>query len=150
MKQVSGIPGITAGMQKIENLGDPELLLGEVAQARVPERVLTVHQQNDRPLTAWVSGVHLLGVIDDVLDISRVEIGKYELVEETFVFEAVIRDLVRAVRREARENRLRLETELGLPTGLLMRGEDRRGGSARSCSTGIRTRSRSHPMARYS
>ncbi|MEZ5960201.1 MAG: HAMP domain-containing sensor histidine kinase [Hyphomonadaceae bacterium] len=41
------------------------------------------------------SGAHLLGLVNDLLDLSRIEAGKYELQRETFDVRAVIEDVVR-------------------------------------------------------
>lgn len=41
------------------------------------------------------SGAHLLGLVNDLLDLSRIEAGRYDLVRETFDVRAVVEDVVR-------------------------------------------------------
>lgn len=63
------------------------------------------------------AGRHLLSVISDILDLSKIEAGKMELFLETFELRPVIDDVAATVRAlvEKRENRLevRAEQELG-------------------------------------
>src|SRR6185295_17761500 len=47
------------------------------------------------------SGEHLLTIINDLLDLSKLEVGKYELHETTVALPAVIEDCVRLVRGRA-------------------------------------------------
>ncbi|MCF8467223.1 MAG: PAS domain-containing protein [Sneathiella sp.] len=63
------------------------------------------------------SGRHLLSLIDEVLDISAIELGKRDLVLEPLVLEALLTDCVRAVthRAEGKGIQLSLETDKALP-----------------------------------
>jgi signal transduction histidine kinase len=70
------------------------------------------------------SGRHLLSVINDVLDISRVEFGALGLAEESVDLAALIAASLRLVEPKARDVGLRLE--LDLPRGLPMITADAR------------------------
>ncbi|HEV2301788.1 MAG TPA: ATP-binding protein [Stellaceae bacterium] len=54
------------------------------------------------------SAEHLLGIINDILDVSKIEAGKLELVEGAIDLGKTIRDLVRIVEEKARENDIRI------------------------------------------
>jgi PAS domain S-box-containing protein len=63
------------------------------------------------------SGEHLLGIINDILDVSKLEAGKLDLIEEPIDLARAIRDLLRLVEQKARTGGVHLETRLdpGLP-----------------------------------
>jgi PAS domain S-box-containing protein len=71
------------------------------------------------------SGLHLLTLINDVLDIAKVEFGKVELLEETVDIVAVIESCLRLVRERAQTAGVQLTQ--ALPPGLpYLRGDGRR------------------------
>jgi len=71
------------------------------------------------------SGKHLLGVINDILDVSKVEAGRLELVEEYIDLGEVVEAAIRLVREKAVEGELDLSVNLekDMP---VMRGDERR------------------------
>jgi signal transduction histidine kinase/DNA-binding response OmpR family regulator len=58
------------------------------------------------------SGRHLLRLINDVLDLSKVESGKFELVPEPIELPQVVRDVVAVLQPEASRRGVRVESEV--------------------------------------
>ncbi len=65
------------------------------------------------------AGRHLLSLINDILDLSKIEAGKMELHVETFDIGVMIEDVVTTVRPLVDKNRNTLEFELGPSLGTM-------------------------------
>ena len=63
------------------------------------------------------SGAHLLGIIDDILDVSQIELGQFRFREEAVDLIAALDSAVRLVSLRLREKEIRIEIEIddGLP-----------------------------------
>jgi signal transduction histidine kinase/CheY-like chemotaxis protein len=59
------------------------------------------------------AGKHLLGLINDVLDISKIEAGKMDLFLETFDLQAMVQDVVSTIRPLVQKNGNELVVEMG-------------------------------------
>ena len=70
------------------------------------------------------SGMHLLGLINDLLDLSKIEAGKMELVEDMVDIPCLVDDCLLLVRDVARRGKVELVSEL--PPGLPMLYADER------------------------
>ena len=64
------------------------------------------------------SGQHLLALINDVLDMAKIEAGKMQMRFETIDLEELCQDAVRLMRGRAEEAEIRLSSELGADTTL--------------------------------
>jgi len=64
----------------------------------------------------YTSAQHLLGIISDILDVSKLDAGKVELDDEEAELPAVVGDVVRLVHERARV--LELELDIDVPRGL--------------------------------
>ncbi len=64
-----------------------------------------------------VSSVHLLNLINDILDISKIEAGKFELNNEVFDLEKTLADIINVIAIKAEEKRqsLFVKTEKNVP-----------------------------------
>ncbi len=69
------------------------------------------------------SGSALLDIINDVLDISKIETGVLELVEECFVVQHVVQQAYEAVAGLAENKGLTIETDIDLPDELEANGD---------------------------
>jgi len=66
----------------------------------------------DYPIHIYDSGNHLLELINDVLDVSKIEAGKLELHDEVIPVEGIATSVLRLVRERADSNRIELANEL--------------------------------------
>jgi len=57
------------------------------------------------------SGRHLLGIIEDLLDMSRIELGKLQLHEARAALSGIVEDIVRLLQFRASEHDIRIVTE---------------------------------------
>ena len=71
------------------------------------------------------SGNHLLGLINEILDLSKLEAGQFELHEEDVDLAETIKDCLHLVEAQARKSKIRLSTTLD-PNLHLIRADDRR------------------------
>jgi len=91
-------------------LGMSELVLREKIPGQVREQTEIIKQ----------SGNHLLSIINDILDISKIESGKLELVEAEYLVASVINDIVNIIKMRLAGRRLRfiLNISSRIPHGL--------------------------------
>jgi PAS domain S-box-containing protein len=71
------------------------------------------------------SAEHLLGIINDILDVSKLEAGKLDLAEETIDVPRAVRDLMHLVEERARATEIIIETALA-PNLPLLRADGRK------------------------
>ncbi len=89
-------------------IGLTEVVAQEVPPGKAAERLQTIRR----------AGVRMLGIVNDLLDLSRVEAGKLELRNEPVEVGAVGRDLVALFGAEARRLGLVLELDLQAESSL--------------------------------
>jgi PAS domain S-box-containing protein len=70
------------------------------------------------------SGQHLLDVINDILDLSKIEAGRYELTEELIDLAALVQSCIGMIRLRAQEGRVHLDVAQDI-TGAWVRADQR-------------------------
>ncbi|MGE5203274.1 MAG: PAS-domain containing protein, partial [Acidobacteriota bacterium] len=87
-------------------IGFSDVLAGEIfgalGDSRYQDYARDIHE----------SGFHLLNLINDVLDVSKIEFGKVELQEEEIEISSVVDSCVRLMRERAHVAEVRLEADL--------------------------------------
>ncbi len=68
--------------------------------------------------------MHLLGIVNDILDLSKVEAGRLELIEETVDVQSIVKSVVLLLRERVATTGLTLKVEL--PDALLLLRADER------------------------
>ncbi len=69
------------------------------------------------------SGEGLLGIVNDILDISKIESGKMELVLQPFSLQNLVQDIYNALEPKANEKGILLKTILSTESDLLLMGD---------------------------
>ena len=87
-------------------IGYSEMLQEDATDAGLPELVADLQKVHG-------AGKHLLGLINDVLDISKIEAGKMDLFLETIEVPTLIRDVVSTIKPLVQRNGNTLKVELG-------------------------------------
>jgi PAS domain S-box-containing protein len=59
-----------------------------------------------------IASKHLLSIINNILDISKIEAGEMTLEKEDFIFENVIKNIIRILKPKAKEKGLKLKFEI--------------------------------------
>ena len=88
-------------------------LLGPIGTEKYLDYVRDIH----------MSGAHLLEVINDILDLSKVESGKFELLEKGVDLERVVASTIRLMRDKATRADLTIVTAVPEPSPVLMADE---------------------------
>ncbi|MBF0614703.1 MAG: PAS domain-containing protein [Magnetococcales bacterium] len=83
-------------------------------------------QQRRFVQTMHYSGRALLGVINDVLDFSRIEAGRFSLADEPFAPRQVVEETIRLMRMAAEEKGLTMESSVAMDIPEAIIGDDTR------------------------
>ena len=93
-------------------IGYSEMLLEEAQELEEQSFVDDVSRINS-------AGKHLLSLINDILDLSKIEAGKMDLYEETFDVSSTIQDVVNTIRPLVEKNGNRLDVNCPPDIGLM-------------------------------
>ncbi len=93
-------------------IGYGEMLVEDAAEKRDED------SERDLQKILW-AGRHLLGLINDILDLSKIEAGKIELFVERFSIESLVNDVQEVIAPLIRKNGNRLDIEFAADIGEL-------------------------------
>lgn len=88
-------------------------LNGILGMAYLLRRDCATAQEADRLDKIAASGKHLLSIINDILDLSKIEAGRMQLESIDFSLESVLDDVVSIIGGIARDKGLRIDTDYG-------------------------------------
>ena len=95
-----------------------------MAQSRNPVTAMPPQAQ-ELLVTMQANGMRLLKLINDLLDLVRLESGRMEVREEPIEAEAFVRGLVQSVKNVAEDKRIRMEAHVGAEVGTIMADRDK-------------------------
>src|SRR2546421_3557666 len=95
-------------------LGFSELLRDDLAGK------ITEKQRRDCLDNIYNSGRHLLSLINDVLDLTKVEAGRMDLVYEEFGVDSAVREVLNVVRSLAMKKDIEIDSSVEPPDGLFI------------------------------
>jgi CheY-like chemotaxis protein len=101
---MNAIIGMTAIGSSAADIGRKDYALGKIAEA----------------------SQHLLGVINDILDMSKIEANKFELSEEKFYFEKMLQRVVNVINFRVGEKHQKLTVHIDKKIPRLLVGDDQR------------------------
>jgi signal transduction histidine kinase len=90
-------------------------IFGPVGSARYKDYAASIHR----------SGSHLLGLINDILDISKFDAGKLELHDEPVDVGRIVLDCIRLMEPQSQRAKVSLHTDL-TEGGFVLKADDRR------------------------
>lgn len=97
--------------------------LARLVHNRLPARPGVLNDSRHQVELIERTGEHLLGIINDVLDFSRIEAGKLQIASAPFDLLGVVQDVLTLLNITATDKGLHLRTQLDLPTPCWVRGD---------------------------
>ena len=85
---------------------------------------LSKEQQNNLNVI-YRSGEHLLQLLNNVLSLSKIESGKFEITQQDFAIRDVVNDLISMFAMSAERKRLRLEVDIVSDTPIYLRSDEK-------------------------
>jgi len=92
----------------------------------IAKNSLDIDRKNYALEKIYDASTHLLGVINDILDMSKIEANKFELVPVKFNFEKMLERVVNVINFRAEEKHQKLEVNIDKDIPKIMIGDDQR------------------------
>ncbi|WP_290869360.1 ATP-binding protein [Aquabacterium sp.] len=100
--------------------------LARLLQQRLPRKAGLLNESHQQLELIEHAGEHLLTLINDVLDFSRIEAGHLQVEHAPFELGSVVHDVLGLLRVTAAEKGLALETDIALPSPCWVMGDPAR------------------------
>ena len=97
--------------------------LARLVHNRLPPRPGVLNDSRHQVELIERTGEHLLGIINDVLDFSRIEAGKLQVASSAFDLHNVIQDVLTLLTITATDKGLKLQTDVQLPEPCWVKGD---------------------------
>jgi signal transduction histidine kinase len=97
-----------------------------IGMASIGKETYDSERKNNCLLKIEDTSQHLLDVINDILDISKIEINKFELFPKYFYFEKVIQRAVNVINYRAGEKQLNIKVNINKNVPITLYGDDQR------------------------
>lgn len=97
-------------------IGMSEILLREQVDEAIAGDILHIH----------TAGKNLLGIINDILDISKIEAGKYEIIEAEYDLNTVMLDIINLTKARLIDRNVSLQYEVGEHVPSILHGDSLR------------------------
>jgi len=83
-----------------------------IGMAELALRKDTSHSVHKEIITVKQAGTNLLSIINDILDISKIESGKMEIVPVSYMFSSLVNDVISIIRMKVIDSRLRFTVNI--------------------------------------
>jgi signal transduction histidine kinase/FixJ family two-component response regulator len=100
--------------------------LARLVHNRLPSRPGVLHDSRQQVELIERTGEHLLGIINDVLDFSRIEAGKLQITSNAFELHALVHDVLSVLHPSATDKGLKLRPTVDLPAPCWVKGDPAR------------------------
>ena len=97
-----------------------------IGMTTIAESADDIERKNNALSKIKDASTHLLSVINDILDISKIEAGKFELSSAEFDFESTLRRVVTVIQFRAEEKRQKLAVNIDGSIPVYLTGDDHR------------------------
>lgn len=97
-------------------LGMDEMIIRESSEEEIREYAYDIKN----------AGSTLLGIINDILDFTKIEAGKMEIIEQDYDLSSAVNDLINMINVKAKEKNLHLEVNLNPHTPCVLHGDELR------------------------
>ena len=97
-----------------------------IGMVNIGENTTDVERKNYSFSRIKDAGRHLLGIINDILDVSKIESGKFELSDAEFSFEKILKRVVNVISYRVEEKAIKFTVYVDRDIPPLMIGDDQR------------------------